>query len=824
MTIQSTYQPFLIGQGKSRSGYFTYYDSWVKPEDAYDTLINAYVYRGSLYQRNGFTLFPSTAQAGALVYQNNEIVTVGNGGSAYGSTLTNRPLIGTVTVTALTVAGKRTATAAFAAGDVPLVGALAAGASTINFTTGVWVLNTTAAVAANIPIVIQYNYIPTNLTSNAGISVNNPIMGIKQFINETTNTNVLVVMDTRRASFWDPGAKTFTPLAQFQQFFYQFKSPNTGPAFTSTNNGNSITLQWTNIAPYTVSVTSAGDTAGGGVGTVTDVPTNSTTGTFTASGNITGGTINYVTGQIVINFAVAPTALTTVQITASLQGDYFTGNNTNFFNATNWNAPDTPAFLYMTNNVDFITTFNGTTLGRPAFGIYATSVTIKAPSQVLLPFKNDIAKCIDIKVFQNSLLLLRPTIFSDGSTVPRAFAENQAIYYSCPTGNLSFSPTNFVLGTEIAGNGGFVEASTGDIIQSASLIRDALIVFFTNSTFLFRGTNNPVDPLRFFQLNNSRSTNAPYGNIDYDSFASSMGAKGLIICDGVGVERYDEEVIDLFENINQNAFGQCNAARYDAQNQAWMLYPSTDKNINTSDKIMVYNFLEKTWAIYIPNLGNLIQTPTSPNTLSCLGLGFTTQDITWNDFAAGGKWGPAGLAWDQANFAWNTFLVQDLTPSLLAGDQNGFVYIADDGPTDNLGPAATTPLGIPTQVITKRLSPFAHLGEKCRFGYVDIYYQVNPQASIRLNIYCNNSNIVYRTFTFTLDWTTNGNVNPDAAPGFAWKRFYINVVGEFVQIELNSQIDTVNDAPVYNMKSPFKILGMILWAAPAGRLTPGTFL
>ncbi len=303
-----------------------------------------------------------------------------------------------------------------------------------------------------------------------------------------------------------------------------------------------------------------------------------------------------------------------------------------------------------------------------------------------------------------------------------------------------------------------------------------------------------------------------------------MGAKGLIACDGVGVERYDISVIDLYENINQNAFGQCFTTKYDAQNQMWMLYPSTDNNSLISNKIMIYNFLEETWAIFIPNLGNQIQTPLIINSLSCTGLGYTTDDNTWNDFAPGGLFGPLGLSWEQAAFPWNRFLQQDLSASLLGGDQNGFVYVLDDGPTDNLGPAATTPLGIPTQVITKRLNPFTQAGEKGRFGYLDIYYEVNPGALITLNIYANNSGIVYKTFTFTLDWTTNTIPDPNAAPSFAWKRFYINVISEFIQVELNSQTGTVNDAPVYDQNAPFKILGMILWASSAGRLTPGTFL
>lgn len=814
------YQPYLIGEGKQTAGLFTYLDSWIKPQTAYDLLVNAYIYRGSLYQRNGFTLFPSVPAAGALLYQNNEIVATGNTGTSYNGILANFPLIATATITARTGAVIRTSTATFAAGNVnwSTGGASLANSGTINFTTGVWNIVTSSAVANNIPITIQYTFVPTNSTT----PLNRPIMGIKQFINETTDTNVLLVLDTRRASYWDSGTSQFQPISQFQQYFYQIKSPNTGPSVTVTP---SVNVNWTNIttgqaiAPYTVTIQSSGDALGNG--TVTDVPTNAITGTFGADGNILSGTIDYTTGLVTITFNAAPTERTLLKITGSMRGDYFNGDNSNFFNATNWDAPDSPAYLYVTNNVDPITLFNGTILSRPAFALYKASVTVLAPSQVLLPFRNDIAKALDVQVFQDRLLIIRPTIYTS-DLVGRAlkpYAENQAIYYSGRNSplNLSFSPQNLVLATEIAGNGGFEQASTGDIIQCEELIRDVLVVFFTNSTWILRYTANPTEPFRFYRLNVSRSTNAPYGSIAYDVTASSMGAKGLIESDGVGVERYDEDVIDVFEDINQNAFGQCFAQKYDAQNQSWMLYPSTDNNSSTSDKIIVYNYLEKTWAIYEPNMGALIADPTKPNTLSCLGLGFTTKDLIWNDFAPGGKYGPNGLTWDQANFTWNSHLEQDLSPSLLAGDQNGFVYVADDGPFDQIGPQTATPNPIPTQIITMRLNPFIQNGLKATFGYLDIYYQANDGGQIRVNIYGNNSSVIYKTFLFTLDAPTNS--------GYNWKRFYLNITAEFIQVEFNSLIsDTLANVPVYNPAPPFKILGMLLWAMPGGRLTPGTFL
>lgn len=294
-----------------------------------------------------------------------------------------------------------------------------------------------------------------------------------------------------------------------------------------------------------------------------------------------------------------------------------------------------------------------------------------------------------------------------------------------------------------------------------------------------------------------------------------MGAKGLILCDGVTVKRYDFDVIDLWEDINQDRFFVCFAEKFESLNQTWMLYPSEETNNQTSDSVMVYNFLEQTWTKFVPNLGKLVQTPTVNNTLSVVGLGFTTKDLTWADFGTGGRY--EGYTWAQFNEAWDDNIMQNLSPLLLAGDQNGFVYELNVGPVDNAGPGQNLP--IPTSVTTKQFNPFVEQGQKARFGYLDVYYEVNASVQIAFNFYLNGSDKAIQTNLITLD-STNPEMNT------AWKRIYINLTGQFIQWEITTHIGDAGNPPVpiYNTNGNFKILGQILHAAPAGRLTPGNFV
>lgn len=769
MTGLSTYTPYLIGEGQSKTGLFQYLASWVKPGDAFDLLEEAFVFRGTLQKRQGMSKYPSTMGAGSLVYADSSVVVTSVAGAplTYSSGGTNavviprRPIFPTsVVIYARTSGGVEKFTDPAGAGV--LVGDLG-GSGTVNYTTGAWTIDASGANTINnaTEIWATYGYAAKNFT---GGTAANPIMGIKLFTNETTNAQVLVVMDTRRASFYN-GA-SFAPMNTVSQTIGRGEAATNPVVFT---------LPFTPITPFSVSISD-------GTNTITDLGD----GTMTTSGNMSGANnIVYATGVVTINLTAGNT--NTYSATFTLTGDYFTGNNTNFFNTTNWKPTDTATgLMYMTNNVDRVTTFDGTNLGRPPFS------TTFANFQKL---QNEISKALDVKVYKNSLIFIRPTIV--GSVAPEA----QMIRSSIPATNANFSISNFV--SDIAGNGNAQAAPTGDWIMSAQFLRDALVVFFLNSTWLFRFTGSAFDPFRFDQLNSSKSTQAPYGSIAYDLVCTSMGNKGLIQCDGVGVDRYDISIIDQYLEIESRAFGQCYGQRFDILQQSWMLFPAVDdatgNNVQlTSSRALVYNFLENTWAIYRPNLGNTEVDPTIKNTLSCLGLGFTTTDITWASFAANSGLPQAGATWAQWDEQWNGYLDLAQQPALLGGDQNGFVYELNVTNTDNSNT-------ITSNILTKRFNPYLP-GEKAAFGYLDVYYQVSPEVTLTFNFFINNSSAA--AFTKSMVLSGRGSNN------FFWQRIYLNgLVGEFIQIGITD-----------NSVSTWKILGMILHAAPAGRLTPGSFL
>lgn len=753
MTSSSSYQPFLIADGTYKTGLFQYTESWVKPGDAYDILEDAYIYRGTLQKRQGTALYPG---GGFLRYRNNTTAAIGNNGAAYLGILSVLPIYaGSVLVFVITSAGFETFTDNGLGPPNNLIGSLG-DIGSINYTTSAWTLTFSGGrtVPNPNPIVFGYTFNPTAQTPSLG----RPIMGIKNFINETTNARTLIVLDTRRASKYNTATLIFDPISTFlQKDYVTTVAQGTGPFIFTTG--------FPNLGKYLVEIFD-------GTNTIQD----NGLGAFLHNGNaLPDGTnfanttsVNYVTGDITVNLVAAANA--TYTVSGDLSGDYFTGNNTNFFNATNWKPSDTATgYLYLTNNVDRVTTFDGTNLSRLSYFVFAASLDTN---------HNDVATTLDIKVYKNSLLFLRPTLV--GAAPPEA----QTIRSSRP-----FIPQDMV--ANLAGHGAATVAPTGDWIFSAQFLRDAIVVFFQESTWLFRFTQNANEPFRFDKINDSRNTNAPYGSVPYDLQCTSLGSKGLIYCDGNNVDRYDISIIDQFLDIEPKAFGQCFSQRFDSLNQTWTLFPSVGDaaagNVQlTSTRVLVWNYLENTWSIYrLP--------------LSCLGLGLTTTDLTWADFAPGQPFSGAGSTWQQWDEPWNSYQNIADQPALLGGDQLGFVYELNVRNTDN-GKA------IITNVQSKRMNPFiSQTAMKASFGYLDVYYEVAPQVILTFNFSLNNASDYQKSIDMQL---TGANFN-----SFAWQRIYLSMVGEFLQINVTD-----------NGLSYFKILGMILHAKPAGRLTPGLFL
>jgi hypothetical protein len=387
--------------------------------------------------------------------------------------------------------------------------------------------------------------------------------------------------------------------------------------------------------------------------------------------------------------------------------DYFTGNDSNFFWTENYRSSttDTDNKLYITNNVDNIYTWDGSTYSAfiPQYGNTISDV---------------VNRCNLIFAFKQRLVLLSTE--ENGNIRPQRARWCQAQ-----------NPT--VWRDDIPGQGGYVDAPTGDFIVSAAFLKDILVVQFTNSWWTLRPTSDPALPFRWDKITDNRPVNAPYASVSYDKSVTGMGQGGIVECNGVQVDRIDVKIPDFVNEINQAHFNKCYAARYLQEYQTWTLYPSLDNTV--SDEVLVLNEQEGSWSQYdLP--------------LSCLGFVNTERDPTWEDYQAYPGDPTATLppyVWvampgeqDFGEQRWISGYLQAGYPTFIGGTHDGYILQLDTG-NDDLGQ------DINMEIISANWNPYKDKGIGAQLGYIDFFVDADPVTQIAVQFFVNNESAPYKT-------------------------------------------------------------------------------
>ena len=126
----------------------------------------------------------------------------------------------------------------------------------------------------------------------------------------------------------------------------------------------------------------------------------------------------------------------------------------------------------------------------------------------------------------------------------------------------------------VAGKGGFVDAPTGDHIISGQYLKDNIIIFMTNSVWLFTPTADPALPFRWVKLNNWKATDGKMASVGYDRYVASMGIRGIMATDGTDTQRIDQRIEGFVpDSVNKDEFGKVFAKRDYTERRLWWLYP-----------------------------------------------------------------------------------------------------------------------------------------------------------------------------------------------------------------------------------------------------------
>lgn len=758
------YQPFVIAN--FRTGFNESLEPWLLPRDGYQLIRNAHLYRSVIEKIMGYNRYTVMSYRRIVELSG----TIDGANKTFTLTLPTLPTTNNIRVQSTINAGATSVEFFIDDGTGTLTGSNG-GSGTLDYSSGAVSVSFGAAAPVSLmPAAIEYNCVIMEYDSEPDTF--RPIMGIlTHYLNNSSRETL--IFDTKRM-----GKVTvlLQDMATLQQLDYgisevahetQTKGITTG--FNNTVGPFTGTVT-TLLVPGSVVFTLWNGTAAAStlIGTITD------NGAGLLSGSVLDAAganyINYATGEWVMTFLANRPNTDSMNFSGCVYGNIFTGTNSNFFENATYNNVS-----YIVNGTDPPFYYDGNFLRY----LNTRINSIDSGTNRIAPYT--ISSALHVVFSQRRLIFFSPRV--NGSLL-----QNYAFWSGFNT------PDDWTQGENLP-------ASTSESIRTLSQINTDIVVRFSNSTRIFRYTEDAFSPFRWDTSNSSFRCDAPYSAINYDSWFSSLGLSAIVGSDGVNDKRADEIIPDFTtpqrvyeqqpnEGIDPASIVNAYGYRFEDLKEGWLCYKSYDNDSSSdpspSTNVLAYNYLDGTYAVYdFP--------------FSCLGTGQVQSIETW---------GNAFTTWGTTATAWGSYLQALDSVVDLGGDQNGVVYELNSGSliTDIDGNEENLKI----ELITKNFNPFVEEGQLCRFGYLDILISTAADTTFRVQIYADDEldddyTSYYQETIITITDTPKTKV---------WKRIYVGAVAQSHTIRIY-QNDLDFDTNTYQ---PIRIHALAPYFKPAGRI------
>lgn len=636
--------------------------------DAFPTLVDAYIWRGRILRKRGDQLLGRLRRSLTSVAAGTFTTATPSNTLAIFTALglnVAEPNAGIVPMTLTIVFGapiSQTLTDVSGNGTLTVTGAGTITAATINYSTGI-VTIFAGAVIGPASVTISVIYFPVL-----------PVMGIEDFNIGSSPQPIPITFDTRYSYGFDQGLNQFydvtfyknthIPFTWFGHNYDQFWTTNYLGVTTITNvnspsgclwatNGNPgfhflngtyvsgsgtalITFNFTSLGlPFQTLVVgdilwfnewgTGGSTINGVNGTVTTI-VNAATGTY----EVTFAGVQTVAGtgiaQMLTNFVSGQDGI------RWYDGDPTVGGLPNALGWVNFAPP--------------LSTFNAATNPNPRYLVGA---------KIILPFKNRLL-CFGVYT--------RTSQASPGAQFfPNRvqYSEVGSPFYSLP---LPFdistsSPVPNAWDENVAGRGGFIAAPIDDTIIVVGENDDVLLVIFETQPLKLIYTSNDTLPFIFQTVSAELGSLSTFSGVRLDTGILSVGTYGITLCTSTSVQRVDLIIPDrVFDfGIADNKPNRLTAIRDYQKEFVYFTYsPGIVQNKTFPSQTLVYNYRENNWALFNENY-------------TTYGTFRRTTNRTWSNI---GLFYPT---WSEWTDPWDFGASQAFFPQIVGGNQHGFVMI-----------------------------------------------------------------------------------------------------------------------------------------------------
>lgn len=850
--MSSGFTPYFVGPYKTGQQYDL--DAYLIPEDAFPTLVNAYLWRGRIYKKGGNTLI------GRLGVRQETFGTRGAGNTHVIGNLLSVPVEpGSIVITD----GVTTFTDNGIGGFVITPGGNGTVNNPTNYTTGA--IDVTFTVA-NLGATITATYI-------IAVSANSPVMGLRTFNLPMTNQEDLIAFDLLKAYRFNKILNIFQDITFYQTTLTPFSWTGSDTDFFYTSNYQNALFTTNNIpGAHAYQIMLITVTSGTTVDVTTTTANNFAAGDLVGFTNVFGMTqINGLTGTV-----TAPGNPFTVTLTSTAGFGVYSFPGGIAYELTNSTAGTGDGIKWMDGSytwVNFSPPLISPNNLTPALQAFTGNPPLLQGCLIILPYKGYF---VALNTWEGPL----------GSTVQN-FAQRARwsqpgnsvgqgpVFYVPPLPNNSTAlaaPTAWY--QDLRQKGGFLDAPTNDTIVAAEFVKDVLVVYFEYSTYKLTPTGDLLTPFIWEKINTEIGASSTFSTIPYDRQIHSIGPYGAYACDSVGMERIDRKIPDtvfFFEtqvNDNKRVYG---IRDFYSEISMWTFPENDDESSYATvfpNRCLAYNYLEGSYSLF-------------KNSYTCFGQYNQLTNLTW---------GGLSIQWDQANFTWNTNVKNKGFPVNVAGNQQGFVFVLqnDDGSPINgnsvslsvqsitnavpsvwtvinhnlqqndfvligdipnstllngevckVGPNPTANTftlidinGLPVSnvaytygaflaiadnflIVSKNLNPNFNEGRSQRLGWTDFYVDNVDFGAVTINV-TNSDDSGNISETKVLDLDYDANVVTELEPTKFWRRTHFNTQGTFIQFEI-----TFSDAQMFEelFNKTFILHGMTLWMKPTGRIT-----
>lgn len=323
----------------------------------------------------------------------------------------------------------------------------------------------------------------------------------------------------------------------------------------------------------------------------------------------------------------------------------WTSTNSDFFWGTTYRGIDAfQSFLFVTNFVaaDNMYYYNRVTNTWTVFAPVFDGADFIKSARIIVPFKDR--------------LLLLNTVENIGGT-NRSFVNR--LRYS-QNGN----PVQTTAGQEAfnerrPGKGGYLDAPTKEAIITAQFLYDRLIVYFEQSTWEVVYTGNEVLPFRWQLIDGELGAESTFSQVPFNKVVLGVGNVGIHACTGTNTDRIDSKIPDevfAIHNVDNGVERVAGIRDYFVEMVYWT-FPAVNANTDFPypNRILVYNYKTGAWAF-------------NDDSITAWGYYQPNFGLTWAD---------AEQTWDEFEAQWNSGSLQAQFRNVLAGNQQGYVFIVD---------------------------------------------------------------------------------------------------------------------------------------------------